>query len=107
MALFGGSVNEYIPVIAKRATATQAVQSVYDQYDSYYLVGYPDLDKKECAYVITSIMSGQEPSSGVQFGLSSNYFCNGNLIERKPLPKPVIPEIPGQPYPNQSLSIIQ
>jgi len=104
MALFNGSVNEYIPVIAKRVVATQVVQGVYDDQDSFYLVGYPDPNKKECAFVITSQKGKIDISSiGVQFERVSNHFCNGNMVERESLPKPVIPAIPGQPYPNQDL----
>ena len=106
MALFNGSVNEYIPVIAKRVVATEAVQSIYDEYDGHYLVGYPDTRQKDCAFVIASRMSGIDSSSGgMQFARESNHFCHGNLVERKVIGKPMIPAIPGQPYPNQSLNI--
>jgi len=106
LPLFNGSVNEYIPVIAKRVVDTQVVQAVYDEYDPFYLVGFPDQENKECAYVITSRMSGIDGSSGgPKFGRESSRFCKGNLVERKDIDNPVIPALPGQPYPNQSLNL--
>lgn len=108
LPLFNGSINEYIPVIAKRVVDTQVVQAVYDEYDQLYLVGFPDQSNKECVNVITSRMSGIDSSSGgTRFSRENSRFCKGNLVERKEIEKPVIPAVPGQPYPNQSQNLVR